>query len=421
MPTVASAPSPTSTTWFAFSRPCATRAACSAPTCFQSAASCASVIDPASARAGARRAVATPATPCPDRPNRPRRRAAPARRRVPRAATRRPRPRRPRGGSGAASARRPCTPAKRQDFERNCASASSRPSTRTSSAPSASCAVIAVPVEGWCGVEASRRGPGTRAHRGSTRPGPSSDARRGNRRRGGRARPRSSRARRRRARRRARRCRGTAPRTPSPARAVGRAGESGRVRYGDATEITATMIATRTAGKRAESSLMRVTMSKLLVRLASSTTIAPTTRASAQVSRPPRARSRARRQRRAATAASTTRPSGPERAERVDQPERRLERVGQTVDGVEEVQLERGRMVVVGDARARRSRPRSRGGSSHWCGAGTAVRRRARTSGLATPRRGTAWVLRRPAVMRREASQTRRGQRGSTTSGSGCR
>ena len=71
-----------------------------------------------------------------------------ARRRARRAAARRPAPRRLRGGSGARSGPPSLYARNRHDFESSCASASSRPSTRTGSSPSASCANMTVPVRG---------------------------------------------------------------------------------------------------------------------------------------------------------------------------------------------------------------------------------------------------------------------------------
>ncbi len=81
---------------------------------------------------------------------------------------------------------------------------------------------------------------------------------------------------------------------------------TGRVRYGDATEITATITATRTAGNATEASPTRVTTSSACIRLEFSTTMVPMSRASTHAATPPIAMSRASRQRRATTAAATT-------------------------------------------------------------------------------------------------------------------
>ena len=127
----------------------------------------------------------------------------------------------------------------------------------------------------------------------------------------------------------------------------------------------------------------------LLDALAFSTTSAPMKRASTQVSNPPMARSRARRQRRATTAATTTRPTAQSAPTRRSGG-RTTRAVGEAVDGAEEVLLELGSGRPGARSWRRRSTRRRRDGSSRSCGAGRAAPTRGRTSARATSRSATA-------------------------------
>ena len=232
-------------------------------TCFHRSASCASVTDAGSTSTSGRPGERARRDQGHARDRRcPRRRLpAPARRRVPRAAARTPRPRRPRAGWCAASGRRPC----RRRTARTSTSAARRlrrarvPEPRA--APSRSVAAIAVPVRGcagsrWTSSASTPSSPSVARHlRGGGPPA-------------------------RRAEHEVHECSDRPPERDRGEQPVGERGpevqrrrprsastsswprrRTGRVRYGDATEMTATMIATRTAGKLAESSPTRVTTS----------------------------------------------------------------------------------------------------------------------------------------------------------------
>ena len=182
-------------------------------------------------------------------------------------------------------------------------------------------------------------------------------------------------------------------------------------------------------GEVAVSSPMRVTMSRLCCRLAFSTTSAPMSRASTQVTTPADGEVAGeapppRHQRRDHDEAD-----GPQRAHRVEEAEEGLELVGQAVEEGEEVALELGRVVLVPD-REREDRDAD-DEPDPVAGAPTVRLLRGGAERVRAPRRhprevagvaGAGSRHTRGSIADRAGSIVDcGGQRGRTTSGSGCR
>ena len=215
---------------------------------------------------------------------------------------------------------------------------------------------------------------------------------------------------------------------------------TGRVRYGDATEMTATITASRTTGNDGVVADAGDDVERVRRGWRCSTTSAPMRRARNHAATP--------RDRHVAGQPPAARhergdhdePERPERAEARRGAGRTARgRLGRPLSGREEVALERRRGRPGAQIANTRIATPTPGGPSRSCGGGTAAPTRGRTSARATrpsatalPRgragssasRGQASVV---VVIRREASQTGRrrvrnsGSAGRTTSGSGWR